>query len=350
MKQQLIGLCVLGLVGCSGSDPESLIRDRQLDYQAAYVEPTLTVPDTLSDRRISETLVIPGVDEPAAGLYGGSFEAPRADSAMRVTERPTMRQYRVGEVQWLSIPEAPSAVYPELAQFLGLQGLAVATSEQVGTLQRVQSLPFENIDGAFNGLLGDGLGAEAGPVVLSLTVQTGLRAGTTEARVELTAADAPLSNGEAIESVLAALKAHLEGRSGGTRTVSRALNLLEVDQRMQLIRVDGADQLVIAASRPRVFGVTVDALVDLRALVERNDRETGEINLKYVRKSTERRLAGLSFLNRALATSIEDPVGNYQVLIEAADAGVVVKVVPKGAAATIGGANELVRELRARLY
>ena len=81
MRRILFIVCISGLVGCSGSNQQAAIRDRQLDYQAAYVEPKLKVPDGLSDDRVNESLRIPGVDEPTAGLYGGSFEAPRAGRA-----------------------------------------------------------------------------------------------------------------------------------------------------------------------------------------------------------------------------------------------------------------------------
>jgi hypothetical protein len=70
---------------------------------------------------------------------------------------------------------------------------------------------------------------------------------------------------------------------------------------------------------------------------------------RYVERQRAR-LASMSALNRAIATTIEDPVGAYQVQMSEADGGLTLKVVPTGQAASIGGANELVRELRERLY
>ena len=43
----LVMLCLL--VGCSGSNQQAAIRDRQLDYQAAYIEPKLKVPEGLAN-------------------------------------------------------------------------------------------------------------------------------------------------------------------------------------------------------------------------------------------------------------------------------------------------------------
>jgi len=110
------------------------------------------------------------------------------------------------------------------------------------------------------------------------------------------------------------------------------------------------DQLQIDAPVARVFGVTVDAVRDLGAAIDGGDLEKGLLNIRYVRKVTERRLASMSALNRALATTIEDPVGVYQVQMSVEQGPLVLKVVPIGAAASIGGANELVRELKERLY
>ena len=58
----------------------------------------------------------------------------------------------------------------------------------------------------------------------------------------------------------------------------------------------------------------------------------------------------MTTLNRAIATSIEDPVGSYQIQMLKAEEGLILKAIPTGAAATIGGANELIGKLKERLY
>ena len=150
--------------------------------------------------------------------------------------------------------------------------------------------------------------------------------------------------------ILDELKYHLERREDEGKAVSRALSLLEVGNRMTSRRIEGMDELVVQADIPRVFGVTVDAVRDLGAAIDGGDLEKGLLNIRYVRKATERRLATMSALNRAIATTIEDPVGSYQVQMQPTDQGLIMKVVPTGAAASIGGANELIREFRERLY
>ena len=347
MRRILLIVCISALMGCSGSNQQAAIRDRQLDYQAAYVEPKLKVPDGLSDDRVNESLRIPGVDEPTAGLYGGSFEAPRAEAALRTLTLPTHRRYQLDDLHWLSIPEAPSAVWPELERFITENKLTVVESVQSDGTQRVESSVFQGVNTHSGSRIIRHFAPEDGRVGLRFSLEAGLRVGTSEVRLE------PSSG--SIDDVLTGrildeLKYHLERREDKGKAVSRALSLLEVGNRMTSRRIEGMDELVVQADIPRVFGVTVDAVRDLGAAIDGGDLEKGLLNIRYVRKVTERRLATMSALNRAIATTIEDPVGSYQVQMQATNEGLVVKVVPTGAAASIGGANELIREFRERLY
>ena len=347
MRRILLIVCISALMGCSGSDQQAAIRDRQLDYQAAYVEPKLKVPDGLSDDRVSESLRIPGVDEPTAGMYGGSFEAPRAEAVLRTLTLPTHRRYQLDDLHWLSIPEAPSAVWPELERFITENKLTVVESVQSDGMQRVESSVFQGVNTHSGSRIIRHFAPEVGRVGLRFSLEAGLRVGTSEVRLE------PSSG--SIDDVLTGrildeLKYHLERREDKGKAVSRAVSLLEVGNRMTSRRIEGMDELVVQADIPRVFGVTVDAVRDLGAAIDGGDLEKGLLNIRYVRKVTERRLATMSALNRAIATTIEDPVGSYQVQMQATNEGLVVKVVPTGAAASIGGANELIREFRERLY
>ena len=340
-------VCISGLVGCSGSSQQAAIRDRQLDYQAAYVEPKLRVPEGLSDNRVSESLQIPGVDEPTAGLYGGSFEAPRAAAALRTLTLPTIRRYQLGNLHWLSIPEAPSAVWPELERFITENKLMVVKSAQSDGIQRVESSVFQGVNTHSGSRIIRHFAPEVGRVGLRFSLEAGLRIGTSEVRLEPSSG---AFDDILIGRILDELKYHLERREEDGKAVSRAVSLLEVGGRMTSRRIEGMDELVVRADIARVFGVTVDAVRDLGAAIDGGDLEKGLLNIRYVRKATERRLATMSALNRAIAATIEDPVGSYQVQMQPTDGGLIVKVVPTGAVASLGGANELIRDFRERLY
>jgi uncharacterized lipoprotein len=347
VKRVLSIVVISSLVGCSGSNQQAAIRDRQLDYQAAYIEPKLKVPEGLSDDRVNESLRIPGVNEPTAGLYGGSFEAPRAEAAVRTLTLPTIRRYQLGDLHWLSIPDASSAVWPELERFITENKLVVTRSAQSQGIQNVESSVFQGVNTHSGSRIIRHFAPEVGRVALRFSLEPGLRVGTSEVRLE----PASGSFDDVLTGrILDEFKYHLERREDEGKAVSRALSLLEVGNRMTSRRVNGMDELIVQAEIPRVYGVAVDAVRDLGAAIDGGDLEKGLLNIRYVRKATESRLVTMSALNRAIATTIDDPVGSYQVQMQKTDQGLVVKVVPTGVAGSIGGANELVRELKERLY
>ena len=260
---------------------------------------------------------------------------------------PTIRRYQLGDLHWLSIPEAPSAVWPELERFITENKLTVVESAQSDGRQRVESSVFRGVNTHSGSRIIRHFAPELGRVGLRFSLNAGLRVGTSEVRLEPSSGsfDDVLTG-----RILDELKYHLERREDEGKAVSRALSLLEVGNRMTFRRIEGRDELVVQAAIPRVFGVTVDAVRDLGAAIDGGDLEKGLLNIRYVRKATERRLATMSALNRSIATTIEDPVGSYQVQMQPTHEGLVVKVIPTGAAASIGGANELIREFRERLY
>ncbi len=347
MKRIIILTSLVTLGGCSGSNQQAAIRDRQLDYQAAYVEPKLKVPGELSDDRVNESLQIPGVDEPTAGLYGGSFEVPRAEAAIRTLTLPTIRRYHLGDFHWLSIPEVPSAVWPELERFVADNKLEVLEASQSAAIQSVETSVFQGTNTHSGSRIIRHFAPEVGSVSLKFSLEPGLRVGTSEVRlVAATGGFDEVLTGRILDE----FKYHLERQEDEGKVVSRAVSLLKVGDRMTLRRIEEMDELIIAAEIPRVFGVTVDAVRDLGAAIDGGDLEKGLLNIRYVRKATERRLASMSAPNRMIATTFEDPVGSYQVQMQRSDEGLVVKVVPIGAAASIGGANELIREFKERLY
>ena len=259
----------------------------------------------------------------------------------------TIRRYQLGDLHWLSIPEAPSAVWPELERFITENKLTVVESAQSDGTQHVDSSVFRGVNTHSGSRIIRHFAPEVGSVGLRFSLEVGLRIGTSEVRLEPSSGtfDDALTG-----LILDELKYHLERQEEEGKAFSRALSLLEVGNRMTSRRIEGIDELVVQAGIPRVFGVTVDAVRDLGAAIDGGNLEKGLLNIRYVRKATERRLATMSALNRVIAATIEDPVGSYQVQMRPTDEGLIVKVLPTGAAASIGGANELIREIRERLY
>ena len=347
MTKILVITGIILLMGCSGSNQQAAIRDRQLDYQAAYVEPKLKIPTVLSDYLVNEALRIPGVDETTAGLYGGSFEAPRSESALRGLTLPTIRRYRIGELQWLSIPDQPSTVLPELERFMSDNKIQIVSSKQMGGVQTLDSSVFRGAETNSGSRIIRHFLPKMGDVSLRFFVGPGLRIGTSEIRLE------PVNgvfDQELIGRILDEFKYHFQRRGDKGSAVSRALSMIQLASRMEYRRTEGVDELIIDAGVNRVFGVTIDAARDFGATIDAGDLEQGLITIRYVQKETARRLSSMSALNRAIATAIEAPVGSYQIQIKSTDEGTTIKVIPTEAAASLGGANEIIREFRERLY
>ncbi len=347
MKRLVAVVGLFMLTSCSGSNQQATIRDRQLDYQAAYVEPKLTVPNELSDVMVNETLLIPGVNESIAGLYGGSFEPPRSDAALRTSTLPAVRRYQIGGLQWLSIPDSPAAILPELERFIIENKLEIVISKRLNKFQIIESSKFGGTNKHSGSRVRRHFSPEIGLVNLRFLLGSGLRTGTSELRLEI--------QEEMFDELLAArildeFKYHLDRRLDEGREVSQALSLIKESKRMTYRQVEGVDMLIVDAEVARVFGVVIDAVRDLGAAVDGSDLEKGLIVARYIRKSTERKLASMTALNRAIASTVVESVGAYQVQIKSSSEGTIVKVHPAGAAASIKGANEIIRELRERLY
>lgn len=338
---------IIFLAGCSGSGQQAAIRDRQLDYQAAYVEPKLKIPAVLSSDLVNESLRIPGVDETTAGLYGGSFEAPRSEAALRVLTLPTIRRYRIENLQWLSIPDEPSRILPELEHFIGDNMIQIVASKQIDGMQILDSSIFRGVNTNSGSRVIRHFLPEIGEVSLRFFVGPGLRIGSSEVRLEPATGifDEVLAG-----RILDEFKYHLQRRGDHGSAVSGALSMIKQASRMEYLSVQGVDQLVIDAKVNRVFGVAIDAVRDLGAVIDGGDLEKGLVSIRYVRKGAERRLSSMSAVNRAIATAIESPVGSYQIQMRSPAQTTIVKVVPVGDAASLGGANEIIRELRERLY
>lgn len=347
MRSAVFVLFLVLLTGCSGSNEQSVIRDRQLDYQAAYVEPKLKIPEELSNERVTESLKIPGVNEPTAGLYGGSFEPPRAEAVLRNPTQPMIRRYQIGNMHWLSIPEAPSAVWPEFKRFFVDNGLMVGESEKTGQIQSLTSNTFEGRDTHSGSRIIRYFAPEAGKVALRLLLEPGLRTETSEVRLIAPIGDI---DQEVTGHILDEFKYHLIRNDNEGKAFSRILGLVEPNPRMKIRRIEGLDELVIDANISRVFSIIIDIVKDLGAVVTGGDLEKGLLNIQYVRKITESRLGAMSLLNRSIATAIDNPVGSFQVQMIRAGEGLIVRVIPTGKTSSIAGANELIQEFQERLY
>ncbi|MDB9862421.1 hypothetical protein OAC78_03480 [Litorivicinus sp.] len=340
-------MSLLVLTACSGSNPDkAALRDRQLDYQTATVDSKLKVPNDLSDERINEALLIPGSGQMNPGVYGGKFETPRVGTT-RVSAR-RIQHYQVSAMQWLSISDDPSTVYPEIERFLVQNGLKISKAEQFNGIQLIQLSPFEGITDRSESRVIRYFSPGTGSITLEFSLEPGLRTGTTEVR--LNSIGEKQLDAFLISRILGEFKYYLESIENGARTVSSSILLLETGSRISTLRIDGSNQLIIKAAIPRIYPVALDVLTDIGAEIISGDMNKGLLNIGYVDKATKLQLASMSLVNKAVLKVIDDGRAEYQLQMKETGDGVVLRVLSAGAGSSIIGVNELIAELQKRLF
>lgn len=106
----------VGLSGCGyffGED--GYFRDRGSDYQAATIEPRMTVPPELQSKPIGDLLPVPG--EVRAGT-SEKFRLPRPQSLNVDTELSAFSLQQNGGERWLLAQHGVSEMWPQVRQFL----------------------------------------------------------------------------------------------------------------------------------------------------------------------------------------------------------------------------------------
>jgi outer membrane protein assembly factor BamC len=112
--------------GCSWfSDDKGVFVDRSKDYLEARQEPPLVIPEGLYAGRVQDPAPIPDIPTPLEPEYYPD-EPPRPDAIHGSDSRDEVRIQRLGNRNWLAIPEDPTTVWPKVKQFLAENGVGLA--------------------------------------------------------------------------------------------------------------------------------------------------------------------------------------------------------------------------------
>ena len=124
-----------GLSGCGylfGED--GYFRDRGSDYRTAVVEPRMTVPTELNSKPIGDLLPVPGQRGVATGE--GKFELPRPQGLNVAADFSEYSMQQNGGERWLQAQRAPTALWPQVRQFLSEYRVPVAAeSSTLGEME-----------------------------------------------------------------------------------------------------------------------------------------------------------------------------------------------------------------------
>lgn len=176
----------VGLSGCGyffGDD--GYFRDRGSDYQAAIIEPRMTVPAELQSKPIGDLLPVPG----AISTGGtGKYQVPRPQGLSVGTDFSDFSLQQNGGERWLLAQHGPANMWPQVRQFLS--EYKVPISNESATLGEIETnwLTFEaDADNALMRRLLPAVGpnqrVEGQEQRFRLRVEPGVQAGTSEIKV-----------------------------------------------------------------------------------------------------------------------------------------------------------------------
>ncbi|PRB83855.1 outer membrane protein assembly factor BamC [Pseudomonas sp. MYb185] len=114
----------VGLSGCGylfGED--GYFRDRGSDYQAAVVEPRMTVPAELNSKPIGDLLPVPGEIRTADA---SKYRVPRPQGLSVGGDFSEFSQQQNGSERWLLAQRTPASLWPQVRQFLSDYQVPVA--------------------------------------------------------------------------------------------------------------------------------------------------------------------------------------------------------------------------------
>lgn len=120
----LASVLVMGLSGCAWlSDDRGFIVDRSDDYLDAESHQPLVVPSDLGLVALEGGVELPKVATmDGANYYPG--DPPRPEVLYGLREGESIRMQRLGERQWLLVPEPVSEVWPKFMRFLSEFGVS----------------------------------------------------------------------------------------------------------------------------------------------------------------------------------------------------------------------------------
>ncbi|MEM1432660.1 MAG: outer membrane protein assembly factor BamC [Pseudomonadota bacterium] len=121
-------LACLGLLlnGCGWlNDDRGIFVDRRDDYLTVEENPDLVLPEDLGSAAIGDPYPIPPTPTQSNPAYYPN-KPPLPDAIYGDDSSETVRIQRLGERQWLVVPEPPATLWPKVKQFFAENGVAIA--------------------------------------------------------------------------------------------------------------------------------------------------------------------------------------------------------------------------------
>ena len=108
---------------------DGYFRDHGDDYLKAQAVEPIRLPENVNSDSIGQLFVIPPIADPNAPV-DAQFDVPRPKSMDAVDkQRDEVKIQKLGERRWVTVNQAPSAVWPRVRAFLGSRGLNLSVMD-----------------------------------------------------------------------------------------------------------------------------------------------------------------------------------------------------------------------------
>ena len=129
MKNLSVLVLLTAMVGCGALPSIPFIGDSDKPEKQTYVDlrpqPTLQIPEDLKQSELGQVSAVPEISlQRNASFYPD--RPPLPDAKYATDNRNEVRMQRLGDRNWLVIPEAPTTAWPKMKQFFADNGIVLA--------------------------------------------------------------------------------------------------------------------------------------------------------------------------------------------------------------------------------
>lgn len=308
MKPVLGALSVVLLGSLSGCGyiygEDGFFRDRGSDYQAAQIEPRMTVPAGVESKPIGDLLPVPG--QVAGRSENDKFQMPRPQAMVVSADASEFSLQQNGAIRWVHAQRSPADTWPLVRQFWNDYQVPVASeSASLGEVQTgwitIEPQTDNPLVRRIAPAIGEGRSSRGQEHRFRMRVEPGVQNGSSEIFILHTSRSQGGNRDEWPETsdnrnleraVLAELESYLsQARTDGSTSLVAAQSSLG-GQRATLDR-DGAGNTVlnVQADFNRVWSAVGDALGRADILVTDLDRSSGVyyVDVEQSARSQEKR-------------------------------------------------------------
>ena len=284
-------ICVLP--GCAWlNDDSGFVRNTSDDYLEAREGGPLIVPEDMGESPVRDTFDIPRIEaKPLARHYPG--RAPRPDAIFADGADDAVKIQRLGERRWLVVGDLPATVWPVIKQFLGDNGVSVASESPAGG--RVDGTWLEVTDEDYRDVVREVIrdvkaeaDVSAGRDRVRFRIEHGIRPGSSEIHIrhendDIAAATDSWPDASALGDVEERLLHEFGAYYGADITTSVSMVALDIASREKAIverDEQGYPLLRLNVDFDRAWAVVGQALQRAQLDVKELERTTGSFHVE----------------------------------------------------------------------